>query len=605
MGYSLGNTRMVLLAAGLCRAVVAGGSNGTAFTFQGQLKDGALPANGSYDLSVWLFDSETGELLIAGPIVFDGGVGNLDPVDVQNGLFTVELDFGNVFGDAPLWLELEVRPHAEGGYTTLSPRQPITSAPRSASTRGIAVDDEGNVGIGTDSQYAALQVFGTIRSLGLAGGAVSAFNPNNQNAAAHFGWLNDVARIRIGGAGAGASGGFDIQRAGDRSLLRILNAGQVGIGTASPQAKLHVAGTPGVDGIMFPDGTVQTTAVGSAGGLWSSNGSSIFYPSGNVGIGTSTPQAKLELQASSSPRLRISHISGSPFATSGTGVLELKSNRVVGTPSKPHGALRFLDETDTTIGSIEYFGDDFAPGMRFSAGGAVQMGIAEEGVGVGTNTPQAKLDIVSDERVNLRLYRQMTDTLFEQMHLHGAAINSSGNGLFGNPLRLNDTSTNSISMVQGGGNVGIGTGSATLPLTKLHVDGGVDASLPNAASGYVMVGAPTGTNIIIDDNEVMARNNGAAARLALNAEGGDVLIGGSLDIGLFMVVTQESKEGECCVEAHCPPGSAVIGGGCSYDPVNGDQMFESAPMPGLVGWSCAVTGGPLWLHAFAICARIK
>ncbi|MCI0364016.1 MAG: hypothetical protein L0219_09065 [Phycisphaerales bacterium] len=36
--------------------------------------------------------------------------------------------------------------------------------------------------------------------------------------------------------------------------------GYVGIGTDDPQAKLHIAGTPGVDGIQFPDGTVQTTA---------------------------------------------------------------------------------------------------------------------------------------------------------------------------------------------------------------------------------------------------------------------------------------------------------------------------------------------------------
>ena len=36
--------------------------------------------------------------------------------------------------------------------------------------------------------------------------------------------------------------------------------GNVGIGTILPEALLHVAGSPGVDGIMFPDGTLQTTA---------------------------------------------------------------------------------------------------------------------------------------------------------------------------------------------------------------------------------------------------------------------------------------------------------------------------------------------------------
>ena len=41
---------------------------------------------------------------------------------------------------------------------------------------------------------------------------------------------------------------------------RFYMAGNVGIGTTDPKAKLHISGTPGTDGIMFPDGTVQTSA---------------------------------------------------------------------------------------------------------------------------------------------------------------------------------------------------------------------------------------------------------------------------------------------------------------------------------------------------------
>jgi len=64
-------------------------------------------------------------------------------------------------------------------------------------------------------------------------------------------------------------------------------SGGVGIGTNDPQAQLHVGGTPGVDGIMFPDGTLQTTA--AAGGFWTPDGDDLFYAEGGVGIGTEGP----------------------------------------------------------------------------------------------------------------------------------------------------------------------------------------------------------------------------------------------------------------------------------------------------------------------------
>jgi hypothetical protein len=98
---------------------------GTAFTYQGQLKNASGPINGNCDLQFGLWDTPGNA---AGQI---GTTQDKSNVTVINGLFTVQLDFGaNVFNGEARWLELAVRcPAGSGNYATLSPRQPLTPAP--------------------------------------------------------------------------------------------------------------------------------------------------------------------------------------------------------------------------------------------------------------------------------------------------------------------------------------------------------------------------------------------------------------------------------------------------------------------------------------------
>jgi hypothetical protein len=68
--------------------------------------------------------------------------------------------------------------------------------------------------------------------------------------------------------------------------------------------------------------------------------------------------------------------------------------------------------------------------------------------------------------------------------------------------------------------VGLGT---TNPSVPLQVAGGSDLTL--SGGGNIIIGQVGAANVVMDNNEVQARNNGAAAALFINANGGNVAIG--------------------------------------------------------------------------------
>tara|TARA_R110000796_G_scaffold250650_2_gene380102 strand:+ start:159 stop:995 length:837 start_codon:yes stop_codon:yes gene_type:complete len=148
----------------------------------------------------------------------------------------------------------------------------------------------------------------------LTTGNIIASNPQNPAASASLSWINNIARIRIGGNGVGADNGFVFQGVGDFNIMRLLANGNVGIGTVSPSAKLEVFGgdllmkafdNDAGDIIFQTRSDVQLARIWSSpangvSGLSLSSGDNIpdVYISnyGNVGIGTINPNTKLTVK---------------------------------------------------------------------------------------------------------------------------------------------------------------------------------------------------------------------------------------------------------------------------------------------------------------------
>jgi hypothetical protein len=107
-------------------------AQGTAFTYQGSLNNGANAANGSYDLEFSLFNAGSGGLQV-GHTVTELAVG------VTNGLFTTTIDFGaGVFTGASLWLDISARTAGSGAFSELGPRQAITPTPYAITAENLS-----------------------------------------------------------------------------------------------------------------------------------------------------------------------------------------------------------------------------------------------------------------------------------------------------------------------------------------------------------------------------------------------------------------------------------------------------------------------------------
>jgi len=115
--------KFTLMVATLLVVVIATSSQAqtSSFTYQGRLTDENGAATGAYDMQFKLFDNNEVQV---------GSTFTNPSVSVNNGVFTVQLDFGAAaFSGEARYLEIGVRLAGSGdSYEVLSPRQQLTSA---------------------------------------------------------------------------------------------------------------------------------------------------------------------------------------------------------------------------------------------------------------------------------------------------------------------------------------------------------------------------------------------------------------------------------------------------------------------------------------------
>lgn len=236
---------------GLLALASAAHGQSTAFTYQGDLKNGTTNVNGPYDLRLRLYDAAS-----AGNQI--GTVQCANNVPVSEGKFTTTIDFGQQFvSTAPRYLEIDIRADTGSpctdvfGYVTLTPRQLITPTPRATAASvanalsapdgspapALVVDNDGRIGIGTTAPTHSVHIANPAPTLAL-----------QDTTGSQVGYISfrDSANAERAWIGYGSEGDADFSIVNARTVgdivLNTLGGGKVGVGTASPLAALDVRG---------------------------------------------------------------------------------------------------------------------------------------------------------------------------------------------------------------------------------------------------------------------------------------------------------------------------------------------------------------------------
>jgi len=407
----------------------------------------------------------------------------------------------------------------------------VSSGQFGANTGGGIFSFPGNVGIGTTGPLRVLHVYG--------GTAYSdpvlrlESDDDDKYTQMQFTGTGRTWNIGIGNnATPNVNNKFFIYDE-DSSAFRMTidSSGNVGIGTTSPAERLTVEGNIQLNGgqrqVLLGNSQGMVDDGGANLKLQSAAGTRVYLapggtdtltalPSGNVGIGTTSPGAKLQVGD----------------GTSGTGKIRLKGYSASG---------RYAD--------IEYNGDNFSIGD--SVNGTILFLQYNGNVGIGTTSPAYKLDVNGNTNItgNLNVTGTITGTLAGTVTVTAGNVSSgqfganTGGGIFSFPgnVGIGDITPDGLLDIEGSFdyNNGLkvqssGTGGSGIMLKNTSAGGkefyifSTGSANGEGAGKLAFLDAAVGTRMLIDGNgNVGIGTTSPSVKLDVN---GSARISGNLDM---------------------------------------------------------------------------
>jgi hypothetical protein len=374
--------------------------------------------------------------------------------------------------------------------------------------------------------------------------------------------------------------------------MRIATSGNIGIGTSSPSTRLHVysnanqpiliQGTTAGTWMDFQSSTSNLLSIGADGtrGIGFYNRTTAadlmtISSAGNVGIGTTSPGAKLQVDVSSASGIRVNGTGGYANILSQGGHLEFYKDS---TPT--YAAAIGLSTPATALSNdiqfATYNGSSWSARMTIANGG---------NIGIGTSSPLERITFGSSDSIIAR----SSDTTFNSGYCSRILFNQGGTGYgyLGFYTYQGGTGGGERMRITESGNVGIGI---TVPGGKLHVvgssyisasanttnikfEGGggnglafgtIDATSTYASwiqSGYVL-------NFVLATYNLLLQPLGGNVGVGTTSPAYKLDVGGTARVGDTFLITTATT-----ADARLEVGSGRSGNGNSYLDLIGDATY--------------------------------